>query len=92
MRVGEDAARWAPGLRFLGTVALAPPSHFAAVMDEMGAARPPVNVGLAVLGSYIAVGAHLYSPRIRYTNVLAPQLAAQILWRRSSAPTNSTST
>ncbi|MFE2608945.1 alpha/beta hydrolase family protein [Streptomyces mirabilis] len=78
LRVGEDAARWAPGLRFLGTVALAPPSHFAAVMDEMGAARPPVNVGLAVLGSYIAVGAHLYSPRIRYTNVLAPQLAAQI--------------
>ncbi|WP_434098442.1 alpha/beta hydrolase family protein [Streptomyces mirabilis] len=78
MRVGEDAARWAPGLRFLGTVALAPPSHFAAVLDEMGAARPPVNVGLAVLGSYIAVGAHLYSPRIRYMNVLAPQLAAQI--------------
>ncbi|MFI1694000.1 alpha/beta fold hydrolase [Streptomyces sp. NPDC020794] len=78
LRVGEDAARWAPGLRFLGTVALAPPSHFAAVMDETGAARPPVNVGLAVLGSYIAVGAHLYSPRIQYTNVLAPRLAAQI--------------
>jgi pimeloyl-ACP methyl ester carboxylesterase len=78
LRVGEDASRWAPGLRFLGTVALAPPSHFNEVLDEMAAARPPVNTGLAALGAYLAVGAHLYSPRIRYTDVLAPELAAQI--------------
>jgi alpha-beta hydrolase superfamily lysophospholipase len=78
LRVGQDAARWAPGLRFLGTVALAPPSHFNEVLDEMAAAGPPVNGGLAALGAYLAVGAHLYSPRIRYTDVLAPELAAQI--------------
>jgi pimeloyl-ACP methyl ester carboxylesterase len=78
LRVGEDASRWAPGLRFLGTVALAPPSHFNEVLDDMAAARPPVDAGLAALGAYLAVGAHLYSPRIRYTDVLAPELAAQI--------------
>jgi hypothetical protein len=59
-------------------VALAPPSHFNEVLDEMAAAGPPVNGGLAALGAYLAVGAHLYSPRIRYTDVLAPELAAQI--------------
>lgn len=78
LRVGQNAARWAPGLQFLGTVALAPPSHFNEVLDEMAAARPPVNAGLAALGAYLAVGAHLYSPRIRYTDVLVPELAAQI--------------
>jgi pimeloyl-ACP methyl ester carboxylesterase len=78
LRVGEDEARWAPGLRFMGAVSLAPPSHFKEVMDVMAAARPPVDAGLAALDSYVAVGAHLYSPGIRYTDVLAPELAAQI--------------
>jgi pimeloyl-ACP methyl ester carboxylesterase len=78
LRVGQNAARWAPGLQFLGTVALAPPSHFNEVLDEMAAARPPVNAGLAALGAYLAVGAHLYSPRIRYPDVLVPELAAQL--------------
>ncbi|MGI5149325.1 alpha/beta hydrolase family protein [Plantactinospora sp. CA-294935] len=78
LRVGQNAARWAPGLLFLGTVALAPPSHFNEILDDMAAAQPPVNPGLAALGAYVAVGAHLYSPRIRYTDVLVPELAAQI--------------
>lgn len=78
LRVGEDEDRWAPELRFLGTVALAPPSHFEDVMDVMAAARPPIDGGLAALDSYLAVGGHLYSPHIRYTDVLVPELAAQL--------------
>ncbi|OIJ87153.1 hypothetical protein BIV24_25295 [Streptomyces colonosanans] len=78
LRVGEHVAREASGLRFLGTVSLAPPSHFKDVMDMFAAARPPIDAGLAALAAYLAVGAHLYSPSIRYTDVLAPELAVQI--------------
>ncbi|MFF4960604.1 hypothetical protein [Streptomyces sp. NPDC001222] len=69
-------AREASGLRFLGTVSLAPPSHFKEVMDMFAAARPPIDAGLAALDACLEVGAHLHSPGIRYPDC----------WHRDSLP------
>lgn len=79
---GEIASRRAPGLRFLGTVALAPASHLREMTQLISLLPPPYPPELsqiAALGAYIAVGAHLYDPAgFQYRDLLSPGLAAQM--------------
>jgi alpha-beta hydrolase superfamily lysophospholipase len=80
LAAGERAAR-APGLRFLGTVSFAPASHGEAFWDAVGRVRPPFMGGdfvYAAYALYITASVHLFDPSVQYTDLLSPQLAAQI--------------
>lgn len=78
---GETALWRARGLRFLGAVALAPGSHFAQAMAASRFFQPNAEsaAGAAAYTAYWAVGAKTYAPdRIRYTDLLSPELARWI--------------
>jgi len=77
----EKAHRRAPRPHLLGSVALAPANHIAELLDSFAALKPPLPENAAELASYalyLAVGAHLADPRIRYRDILSPELVAQI--------------
>lgn len=80
--VAELAPRRAPGLHFLGAVSIAPASHLAQVTGAISLLRPPFPAALSAvgaLGTYIAVGAHLYAPLgFHYGDLLSPGLVAQM--------------
>ncbi len=81
LATGERALR-APGLRFLGTVSVAPASHLGLIMDSF-AGLSPSSSGFffyiaAAYSSYVAVSAKLFAPSVRYTDLLSPRLASQI--------------
>lgn len=80
LAAGERALR-VPGLQFLGTVSIAPASHLALIVDMFARLRPSSGFIFylgAAYTSYVAVSAKLFAPSLRYTDLLSPQLAAQI--------------
>jgi pimeloyl-ACP methyl ester carboxylesterase len=80
LAAGESAPRGS-GLQFLGTVSIAPASHGQQIIALIGGLRPADGFPFyleAAYASLVAVSATLFDPSLQYTDLLSPELAAQI--------------